>query len=81
MTACARSRSLDPEGIHWLRGFLRAMAVDGRTVLVSSHQLAEMQRTADRAVLISGGRLVADGPVDQRSDLEQTYLDLIKESR
>lgn len=75
------ANGLDPEGIHWLRGFLRAMAADGRTVLVSSHQLAEMQRTADRAVLISEGQLVADGPIDQQSDLEQTYLDLIKEPR
>ena len=52
---------LDPEGIAWLRGFLRSIADDGRTVLVSSHLLAEVARTADRIVVIGEGRLRFDG--------------------
>ena len=56
------ANGLDPAGITWLRGFLRAMAAEGRTVFVSSHQLAEMSLTADHLVVIGGGRLVADEP-------------------
>jgi ABC-2 type transport system ATP-binding protein len=56
---------LDPEGVAWLRGFLRSFAASGRTVLVSSHQLAEIARTVDRVVIISRGTRVFEGPVDQ----------------
>jgi len=56
------ANGLDPEGIHWLRGFLRHLAHDeGRTVLVSSHLLAEMEQTADRVVIVGAGRLVREG--------------------
>ena len=55
------ANGLDPEGIAWLRRFLRSTADDGRTVLVSSHLLAEVARTADRIVVISEGRLRFDG--------------------
>jgi ABC-2 type transport system ATP-binding protein len=51
---------LDPEGIAWMRGLLRALAGEGRTVLVSSHLLSELQDTADHLVVIGRGRLVAD---------------------
>ena len=71
------ANGLDPVGIHWLRGFLRALAADGRTVLVSSHGLAEMARTADRVVIIDGGRLVADRRSPSCGDLENTYLELV----
>ena len=54
------ANGLDPQGISWLRGFLRAYADQGRTVLVSSHQLAEMAQVADRLVVIGRGRLIAD---------------------
>jgi ABC-2 type transport system ATP-binding protein len=50
---------LDPEGIAWLRGFLRERAARGCAVLVSSHQLAEVEQVADRVVVIRDGRLVA----------------------
>ncbi|MFI7453344.1 ABC transporter ATP-binding protein [Nonomuraea sp. NPDC049714] len=50
---------LDPEGIAWLRGFLRERAEQGCAVLVSSHQLAEVEQVADRVVVIRDGRLVA----------------------
>jgi ABC-2 type transport system ATP-binding protein len=61
------ANGLDPEGILWLRGFLRSLAREGRTVLVSSHLLSEMQQTADRVVILSQGRLVREGSI---ADLE-----------
>jgi ABC-2 type transport system ATP-binding protein len=51
---------LDPEGIVWMRGFLRALAAQGRAVLVSSHLMSELQDTAGHLVVIGRGRLVAD---------------------
>ncbi|HWG98184.1 MAG TPA: ABC transporter ATP-binding protein [Pilimelia sp.] len=51
---------LDLDGIRWIRGLLRRLADEGRTVLVSSHLLSEMQQTADRLVVIGRGRLIAD---------------------
>ena len=55
---------LDPQGVAWLRGFLRAFAAGGRTVLVSSHQLAEVAQTVDHVVIISRGRQVYEGRLD-----------------
>ena len=57
------ANGLDPQGIRWLRDFLRAMAADGRTVLVSSHVLAEVAQTVDDVVVIHRGRLVQQGTV------------------
>ena len=54
---------LDPEGIRWVRELLRRFAAEGRTVLVSSHLLAEMAQTADHLIVIGKGRLVAAGSV------------------
>ena len=51
---------LDTEGIAWIRQFLRALAAEGRTVLVSSHLMSEMAQTADRLIVIGRGRLIAD---------------------
>ncbi|GHF22149.1 ATP-binding cassette domain-containing protein [Pseudolysinimonas yzui] len=48
---------LDPEGIRWIRSFLQALAAEGRTVLVSSHLLSEVQQTVDDVVVIAGGKL------------------------
>jgi ABC-2 type transport system ATP-binding protein len=59
------SNGLDPEGIHWLRLFLRRMAAEGRTVFVSSHQMAEMAVTADHLIVISKGRLLADTSISE----------------
>jgi ABC-2 type transport system ATP-binding protein len=55
------ANGLDPEGIAWLRGLLTSLAEQGRTVLVSSHLLAEVTRVASRVVVIHGGRLRFDG--------------------
>lgn len=54
---------LDPEGIRWVRRLLQTLAAEGRTVLVSSHMLAEMAQTADHLIVIGRGRLVADTSV------------------
>jgi ABC-2 type transport system ATP-binding protein len=55
---------LDPEGIRWVRELLRDLADEGRTVLVSSHLMSEMEDTADHLVVLGRGRLLADVPVD-----------------
>jgi ABC-2 type transport system ATP-binding protein len=52
------ANGLDPEGVRWLRDFLRRLASEGRTVLISSHVLAEVAQTVDRVLIISRGRLV-----------------------
>ncbi len=54
---------MDPEGIVWMRGFLRALAVQGRAVLVSSHLMSELQDTADHLVVVGRGRVIADTAV------------------
>ncbi|HEY6429880.1 MAG TPA: ATP-binding cassette domain-containing protein [Acidimicrobiales bacterium] len=59
------SNGLDPQGIAWLRDFMRYMAGEGRTVLVSSHLLAEMAQTIDDAVIVSFGQLKAMGTLDE----------------
>ncbi len=56
---------LDPEGIHWIRGLLRGLAAEGRTVLVSSHLMSEMALTADHLIVVGRGRLLADVPVQE----------------
>jgi ABC-2 type transport system ATP-binding protein len=54
------ANGLDPEGVRWLRDFLRAYADDGRTVIVSSHVLAEVAQTVDQVLIIKHGRLVTE---------------------
>ena len=57
------ANGLDPEGIAWLRSFLRYLAAEGRTVLVSSHVLSEVEQTVDDVVIIANGRLVRACPL------------------
>ncbi len=59
------ANGLDPQGIAWMRGFLRWYAGRGRVVLVSSHLLAEAAQTVDRVIILASGRLVADGRLDE----------------
>lgn len=61
------ANGLDPEGIAWLRNFLRSLAAEGRTVLVSSHVLSEVQLTVDDVVIIRKGELVSYGSLDDLS--------------
>lgn len=62
------ANGLDPEGIKWMRGMLRQLAREGRTVLVSSHLLSEVQQTVDSLLIISQGRLVFQGGLDELND-------------
>jgi ABC-2 type transport system ATP-binding protein len=85
------ANGLDPAGVRWLRDFLRAFAARGRTVLVSSHHLAEVAQTVDHVVIIDRGRLVVasplseltargDGrPVGAAASLEDVFLGLTTE--
>jgi len=73
------ANGLDPIGIVWLREFVRKLASEGRTILVSSHQLAEMQNTVDDVLIINKGILVAQGSIDeirQGKSLEEAFLEL-----
>lgn len=56
---------LDPQGVRWIRSFLRRAADDGRAVLVSSHQLSEMRLVADRLVVVGRGRLIGEGELTE----------------
>jgi ABC-2 type transport system ATP-binding protein len=56
---------LDPDGIRWIRGLLRGLAAEGRTVFVSSHLMSEMALTADQLVVVGRGRLIADVPMSE----------------
>lgn len=58
------ANGLDPQGIRWLRDFLRGLAGAGHTILLSSHVLAEVAQTVDHVVVIDHGRIVADEPLD-----------------
>ncbi|MGX1703189.1 ATP-binding cassette domain-containing protein [Microbacterium sp. NPDC055357] len=62
------TNGLDPEGIRWIRGFLQQLAAEGRTVLVSSHLLSEVQQTVDALLVISQGRLVFQGRLEDLAD-------------
>jgi ABC-2 type transport system ATP-binding protein len=59
------ANGMDPEGIRWMRGLLQDFAARGGTVILSSHLLGEVQATVDRLVVIGGGRIVADGSLDE----------------
>ncbi len=71
------ANGLDPEGIVWLRQLLRSFAAQGRTVLVSSHVLAEVQHTVDDVVIIAGGRLVHASALDDLAGrtAPETYVE------
>ncbi len=68
------ANGLDPEGMLWLRTFLRAQAEAGRTVLVSSHVLAEVEQTADDILIISKGKLLAQGPINKLTASAQPVI-------
>jgi len=74
------ANGLDPAGVRWLRTFLKRLAAQGRTVLVSSHLLAEVAQTVDRVLIIDHGRLLAGGGLGELTrdgrTLEDVYLAL-----
>ncbi|GAA4204411.1 ABC transporter ATP-binding protein [Actinocatenispora rupis] len=64
------ANGLDPEGIRWMRTLLSSFADQGRTVLVSSHLLSEVQLFADDVVIIAAGKLIRQGPVEELTNLD-----------
>jgi ABC-2 type transport system ATP-binding protein len=76
------ANGLDPHGVHWLRQLIRGLAGEGRTVLVSSHLLAELAQTADDVAVIDRGRLVTHQPMSELlasaagSSLEDVFFSL-----
>lgn len=74
---------LDPEGIRWIRLFLRAQAEQGRTVLLSSHLMGELAETVDDVVVIAQGRIVADGTLPEvtgsHRSLEDAFFALTRD--
>jgi len=74
------ANGLDPAGVRWLRTFLQKLAAQGRTVLISSHVLAEVAQTVDQVLIIGHGRLLARGRLDELTGngqtLEDVYLEL-----
>ncbi len=75
---------MDPEGIVWIRGFLRALAAEGRAVLLSTHLMSELQDTADHVVVVGRGRVLADRTMPEllarHRSLEQAYLELTRDA-
>jgi ABC-2 type transport system ATP-binding protein len=79
---------LDPEGVLWIRALLTGLAAEGRTVLVSSHLMGEMERTATRVIVLGRGRLLADTTVESLTarpggttvTLEEAFLELTADS-
>jgi ABC-2 type transport system ATP-binding protein len=78
------ANGLDPMGVRWLRTLLRDLADEGRTVLVSSHQLAELAQTVRDVIVIDHGRLIAGGAMRDlvtegtATSLEELFLDLVQ---
>jgi ABC-2 type transport system ATP-binding protein len=68
------ANGLDPEGIAWLRAFLKAFAQSGRTVLISSHLLAEVEQTIDQVVIISRGQTMYAGSLDELRKSQQSRV-------
>ena len=69
------TNGLDPEGIRWMRGFLRGQADEGRTVLISSHVLSEVQQSVDRVVIISRGRSMYEGSLESLEAGSVVHID------
>ena len=70
------ANGLDPEGVKWLRGLLRGLAGEGRTIFVSSHILTEVTQTVDHVVIVNRGRLIANARLADLIRGEQTLEDL-----
>lgn len=70
------ANGLDPAGVRWLRDLLRELASEGRTIIVSSHVLAEVAQTVDEVLILNSGRLCAQRPMSDIESLEATFLEL-----
>lgn len=65
---------LDPDGVRWIRELMRGLAAEGRTVLLSSHLMSEMELTADHLVIIGRGRLIADTPMRELTAVRDVFV-------
>ena len=77
------ANGLDPIGIAWLREFLKKLARNGHSILISSHQLAEMQNTVDDVLIVHKGRLIAEGTMAEivgSGTLEEAFIKLVEAS-
>ncbi|MET7336692.1 ATP-binding cassette domain-containing protein [Nonomuraea sp. NPDC005650] len=78
------TNGLDPEGIRWMRGLLKSLAAEGRTVLVSSHLMSEMAVTADQLIVVAQGRLRADAAITELvppgMSLEDAFMNVVGRS-
>ena len=70
------ANGLDPAGIRWLRDLLRGLAGEGRTIVLSSHVLAEVAQTVDEVLILDRGRLRAHRPMSDIASLEDAFLEL-----
>ena len=77
------ANGLDPIGIAWLREFLKKLARNGHSILISSHQLAEMQNTVDDVLIVHKGRLITQGTMSDvvgSGTLEEAFIRLVEAS-
>jgi ABC-2 type transport system ATP-binding protein len=74
------ANGLDPAGIRWLRDLLRRLAGEGRTIVLSSHVLAEVAQTADEVLILDRGRLRAHRPMSDIASLEDAFLELTSQT-
>ena len=75
------ANGLDPVGIEELRALIRSFPAKGITVILSSHMLSEVQQTADHIGIIAGGVLGYEGKLGENENLEQLFMDVVKNSR
>jgi ABC-2 type transport system ATP-binding protein len=75
------ANGLDPAGIRWLRDLLRGLAGEGRTIVLSSHVLAEVAQTVDEVLILDGGRLRAHRPMSDIASLEDAFLELTGQTK
>lgn len=71
------ANGLDPEGMRWLREFLRHLASQGKTVLISSHLLGEVQQSVDDVVIVAGGQLKHASPIDELANLAERRVQIL----
>ena len=72
------ANGLDPEGIRWMRGLLQSLAAEGRTILVSSHLLSEMEQLADDVIIIADGHLVRQGSIEEVVNSSETTTSFVR---
>jgi len=72
---------LDPEGVRWVRQFVRHLAAEGRTVLLSSHLMSEMSQTADHVIVLGRGKVLADAPLPELVSTWTTTTLLVRSPR